>query len=128
MLVSIHGLLARALELYALVLGLWGVYLYLRPAAVNGAFRASYLLMAGLTLVQGLFGAIAFAGGPRPQTLLHVVYGIFAVIFLPGVYLYAQPPKTATGPGPHHARREAVLLAGAAWVVLIAYFRGIATA
>lgn len=122
--VSPHGLLARALELYALVLGLWGVYLYFRSNAVNGAYRASFLLMGGLTMVQGLLGAIAFAGGSRPHTLLHLVYGIFAVIFIPGVYLYAQPPKAAKAGS---ARREAVLLAGAAWIVLIAYFRGVST-
>jgi hypothetical protein len=56
--------------------------------------------------------------GARPTELLHVVYGIFAVFFLPGAYLYAHGGSR---------RREAVILAGAAWVVSIAYFRGIAT-
>jgi hypothetical protein len=63
-------------------------------------------------------GLAAFAFGGRPSELLHLVYGVFAVIFLPGAYVYAQ------GGTP---RREAVILAGAAWVVSIAYFRGIAT-
>jgi len=42
----------------------------------------------------------------------------FAVLFLPGAYFYAHGGSR---------RREAVILAGAAWVVSIAYFRGIAT-
>lgn len=130
---SLHGILARALELFALVLGLWGTFLYFRNAALNGGFRASYLLMGGLAMVQGLLGGIVFAGGSRPHELLHVVYGVFAVIFVPGVYLYAQPPRVVKD-APADARvdarakkREALLLAGAAWIVLIAYFRGIAT-
>ena len=41
------------------------------------------------------------------------------MVFLPGTYLYSQNGSR---------RREAVILAGAAWIVSIAYLRGIATA
>ena len=116
--VSAHGLLARALLLYALVLAVWGTYLYFRRAAVNGGFRASYLILGGLTVVQGIAGAVAFIAGQRPTEILHLVYGVFAVLFVPGMYLYSQGGSK---------RREAVLLAIGAWVVAIAYFRGIAT-
>lgn len=114
----LHGVGARALLLFALVLAVWGTYGYFRHAAVSGGFRSSYLVMAGLTALQGLIGLAAFAFGGRPTELLHLVYGVFAVIFLPGAYLYAHGGSR---------RREAVILAGAAWVVSIAYFRGIAT-
>jgi len=40
------------------------------------------------------------------------------VIFLPGAYLYAHGGSK---------RREAVVLVGAAWIVAIAYLRGIST-
>jgi hypothetical protein len=116
---SIHGFAARVLLAYAVVLGVWGAYRYFRNQELGGGFRASYLIMAGVTAVQGLLGLAAFGLGARPTELLHVVYGIFAVIFLPGAYLYAQ-----NGP----KRRETVILAGAAWIVSIAYLRGIATA
>ena len=116
--VLFHGLFARALLLFAILLGIWGTYLYFRKAAVNGGFRSSYLIMGGLTALQGLAGLGVLIAGRRPTELLHIVYGVFAVLFIPGVYLYAQ------GGSP---RREAVLLAGAAWIVAIAYFRGMAT-
>ena len=116
--VAFHGLFARALLLFAVLLGIWGTYLYFRKSAVNGGFRSSYLIMGGLTALQGLAGLGVMAAGRRPTELLHIVYGVFAVLFIPGVYLYAQ------GGSP---RREAVLLAGAAWIVAIAYFRGLAT-
>jgi hypothetical protein len=114
----IHLVGARALLLYAVVVGIWGTYLYFRRQELNGGFRSSFLLMAGLTAIQGLAGLAVFASGRRPGELLHIVYGAFAVLFLPGVFLYAQGGSR---------RREAVFLAGAAWVVSIAYFRGIAT-
>jgi len=114
----LHGVSARAVLIFAVVLGVWGTYHYFRHAQVSGGFRSSYLILAGLTAVQGLLGLGAFAFGGRPTVLLHIVYGVFAVLFLPGAYLWAH--------GGSH-RREALILAGAAWVVSVAFFRGIAT-
>ena len=117
-LVFLHTLGARALVAFAVVVGIWGAYGYFRHAQVSGGFRSSYLIMAGLTALQGLFGLALLVTGHPPARLLHVVYGIFAVIFLPGAYLYAHGGSK---------RREAVVLAGAAWIVAIAYLRGIST-
>jgi hypothetical protein len=118
-LVALHGIGARALLIFSVALAVWGTYLYFRRSAVNGGFRASFLIMAGLTVLQGLFGAALLLIGSRPADWpLHIVYGIFAGLALPGVYLYAQ------GGTP---RREAIFLAGASWVMAVAYFRGIAT-
>jgi len=116
-LVLLHSFGARALIIFAVALGVWGTYGYFRHAQVSGGFRSSYLIMAGLTAVQGRVGLGAFAFGGHPK-LLHIVYGVFAVIFLPGAYLWAHGGSR---------RREAVILAAAAWIVSIAYFRGIAT-
>jgi hypothetical protein len=113
-----HGYGARALVAFAVVLGIWGTYAYFRDQKLSGGFRSSYLIMAGVTALQGLFGLVLLAFGHRPYELLHVVYGIFAVLFLPGAYLYAHGGSQ---------RRETLILAGAAWVVSIAYVRGIFT-
>jgi heme A synthase len=117
-LASVHSFGARALLVFALVLGVWGTYAYFRDRPLGGGFRSSYLIMAALTVVQGLIGAGTFALGDRPTEILHVVYGAFAVLFLPGAYVYAHGGSR---------RRETLILGGAAWIVSIAYFRGIAT-
>jgi len=114
----LHAYGARVLLAYAVVLGVWGTYQYFRRAQVSPGFRSSYLIMAVVTPLQGLVGGVLFILGQRPTELLHIVYGIFAVLFLPGAFLYAQGGTK---------RREAVILAGACWIVAIAYFRGIAT-
>jgi hypothetical protein len=115
---SLHIIGARAVLIFAVALALWGTYLYFRRRAVSPGFRSSFLIMAGLTVVQGLAGAAVFLTGHHPTELLHVVYGIFAAIFLPGVYLWAHGGSS---------QREAVILAGAAWIVSIAFLRGFAT-
>jgi hypothetical protein len=116
--VFLHRFGATALVAFAVLLGLWGAYGYFRNAQVSGGFRSSYLIMAGLSAVQGLFGLGLLVTGHPPTRLLHVVYGIFAVLFLPGAYLWAHGGSK---------RREAIILAAAAWIVAVAYFRGIST-
>ena len=114
----LHGYGARVLLIWSIVLGIWGTVQYFRNRPISGGFRASFLLIAGLTALQGLLGVSSFAFGLQPRTLLHVVYGIFAVVFLPGAYLYSRSGTQ---------RRESVVLAGASWIVSIAFYRGIAT-
>jgi heme A synthase len=114
-----HSLGARVLLLLAIVLGVWGAYHYFRQTRLSGGFRSTYLILAGLTALQGLFGLAALlTGGSPTRGILHMVYGAFAVLFLPGAYLYSHGGTD---------RREALILAGAAWIVAIAYFRGIST-
>jgi len=115
----LHAYGARVLIVFALVLGVWGAYHYFRNQRLSGGFRSTYLIMAGLVPIQGLLGMAAILSGNSPREgILHIVYGIFAVIFVPGAYLYSRGSDT---------RREALVLAGASWIVAIAFFRGIST-
>lgn len=114
----LHVRLAFALVLLSITLGIWGSYQYLRHRAVSGGFRATYLMLVGLTLLQGLVGALTFGLGLHPRNLLHVVYGIFAAVFLPGIYFYSSRGGRD---------REAVFLAASCWVVVVAYVRGYTT-
>ncbi|HKW59581.1 MAG TPA: hypothetical protein VJR46_07485 [Candidatus Dormibacteraeota bacterium] len=118
-LIFLHNFGARVLIVFAVLLGIWGAYHYFRTQQLSGGFRSTYLIMAALTPLQGLLGATALATGGNPREgILHMVYGVFAVIFVPGAYLYARGSDK---------RREALVLAGASWIVAIAFFRGIAT-
>ena len=114
----LHARFAFAMIAFAVVLGLWGSFQFATKRAVNGGFRSSYLLLIGLTAVQGAIGGLAMLTGGHPKTLLHLVYGIFAVIALPGVYLYVARGDRA---------REAAFLVISCWIVLIAFGRGLAT-
>ena len=115
----LHGFGARVLVVFAILLGLWGTYHYLRDHRLSGGFRSTYLIMAGIVPLQGILGVAALvAGGSAREGILHFVYGVFATLFVPGAYLYTRG---------NDARREALVLAGASWIVAIAFFRGIST-
>ena len=115
----LHAYGARVLVVFAVLLGLWGALQYFRNQALSGGFRSTYLIMAGLAPLQGLLGVGALLTGGNPREgVLHMVYGVFATLFLPGAYLYAHGGTT---------RRETLILAGASWIVVIAFVRGIST-
>ena len=114
----LHQRFAVALILYAILLGIWGGVQFFRRRAVSAGFRSSYVLMIGLLAIQGLLGVGLLLGQRQPREILHVVYGIFAIVFLPGVYFYA-------GRGPRD--REAAFMAASCWIVAIAFARGFAT-
>jgi heme A synthase len=115
----LHSYGARVLVVFAVVLGLWGADHYFRNQRVSGGFRSTYLIMAALVFLQGIFGVAAlFVGGNPREGFLHMVYGIFAAIFVPGAYLWSRGDNQ---------RREALILAGASWIVSIAFIRGIST-
>jgi heme A synthase len=118
-LAGLHRYLATVLLIFAVLLALWGTVTYFRNRRVSGGFRSSYLIMTAVLILQGLLGlgALVTGGSPR-EGILHMVYGVFAVLFLPGAYLYSHQGSE---------RRETLILAGACWIVAIAYFRGIAT-
>ena len=114
----LHAYGSLVLLIGSIVLAVWGTFQYFRNRPLSGGFRSSFLIVAGFTALQGLIGLASFALGLHPRELLHLVYGVFAVVFLPGAYLYSRSGSQ---------RREAVVLAGASWIVSIAFFRGIAT-
>ena len=115
----LHGYGARVLVAFAVLLGLWGAYYYFRNRPVSGGYRSTYVIMAIITPVQRLLGLSALIAGGDPRAgILHMVYGAFATLFLPGAYVYGRQGDS---------RREALVLAGASWIVTIAFLRGIST-
>jgi hypothetical protein len=114
--VFVHAVLARALLLFAGLLGIWGTYLYFRRSAVTGGFRSSFDPRRAHRRARRR-GLVVLAAGHRPTEILHVVYGIFAVL--------SSPASTSTRMAEPPARGG--LLARAAWIVSVAFFRGFAT-
>jgi heme A synthase len=118
-LVFLHQRFAIALILLAVLLGIWGGFGFLRNRQVSGGFRSTYVLMIGLLAVQGLLGVVLLLLNDRPREgILHLVYGIFAAVFLPGMYFYAARGSRA---------REAAFLAATCWIVAVAFGRGLTT-
>jgi hypothetical protein len=88
--VEIHRALSNAVWLFWLLLGLWGVYRAIRGRDIDGSYIGAAAIGVGLFAIQGILGVILWFGGlgvslQRPG--IHALYGIFALVFPPFVYL-----------------------------------------
>ncbi len=87
--IVIHSTLSNTVWLFFLALGLWGIFRAMRGQAVDGSYLGALVIGQVLYLVQGALGGILWLNGLLPNTgrpTMHVLYGAFAVVFLPFVY------------------------------------------
>jgi hypothetical protein len=88
--VTIHDILSNTIWLFFLILGVWGGLRALRSQGVDGNYLGAMVIGEGLYLFQGLLGLILWISGQLggvTRPFMHVLYGTFAVVFMPFVYL-----------------------------------------
>lgn len=88
--VAVHGALSNTAWLFFLILGIWGLYRAIRGFPINGSYLGAAVIGQLIFVLQAVLGFILwFAGGDaniqRPG--IHMLYGVFALVFLPFVYL-----------------------------------------
>jgi hypothetical protein len=87
---SIHGALSNTAWLFFLIIGLWGLLRAIRGQAVNGNYLGAAFIGQLIFVVQSALGATLWLAGnsvgiQRPA--IHLLYGAFALVFLPFIYL-----------------------------------------
>ena len=92
-LVQIHAGLANSSVLFSLIISAYGFWQYFRKQGISGNFWGVLAVGELLYVAQGLAGVILFLTVPaRPETWrwVHILYGIVAVITLPGTFAYTK--------------------------------------
>ncbi|MEW5989458.1 MAG: hypothetical protein AB1791_22760 [Chloroflexota bacterium] len=87
---EIHLFLSNTIWLFFLALGLWGLWRAYRHGGVDGSYLGAMIIGEGLFVVQAILGAILWFGGGRPDRGVHILYGIFAIVCLPGAFAYLR--------------------------------------
>jgi hypothetical protein len=82
-LIVMHDRLSVTVMLFMAAIGFWGLFLYLRGNAVTGSYGGALVIGELLVIVQVVAGVALFAGGARPPTETHYLYGITAILVLP---------------------------------------------
>jgi heme A synthase len=83
-LLLVHQRLALAGILICLIVGIWGIFTYIRKGSTSSGYRSTLVMTEVLFVAQGLVGAILFiAGAKRPHDGLHILYGVLLLIALP---------------------------------------------
>lgn len=87
---SIHSALSNTAWIFFLILGLWGLFRAIRGNPVNGNYLGAAFIGQLIFVAQAILGTILWLGGTsgnmqRPG--IHLLYGVFALVFLPFIYL-----------------------------------------
>ena len=87
----LHARLLITILLFFAALAIWGFINVLRRAGVTGGYRGALAIGELLMLAEFVLGVILFVGGDRPfRPSIHILYGIVAIITLPGTFSYTR--------------------------------------
>jgi hypothetical protein len=73
-----------------LAVGLWGLFSFARGGELSGSLAGALAIGQALIVVQVLAGVALYIDGFRPQSSVHLLYGVTAVIILPFVWSYVK--------------------------------------
>src|SRR5262245_25196995 len=90
-LLTIHARLLFTILLFFGALAIWGFFGYLLGRSISGSYLGALAIGELLMLAQALIGVALWLGGREaPRQAIHVLYGIVAVITLPGTFAYVR--------------------------------------
>jgi heme A synthase len=87
---EVHRVLSQSIMLFFLLLGVWGLFKAIRKNGVDGSYMGALVIGEGLLILQGILGIVLWIAGERPGRPVHILYGVFAVVALPGLFAYIK--------------------------------------
>jgi hypothetical protein len=88
--IEIHKTLANMINLYPLLVGVWGLFNYLRKQAPDGSYNGALALGAGLFAVEALVGVALLLLGLAPNRSVHFLYGVTIALVVPGIFAFTR--------------------------------------
>jgi hypothetical protein len=90
-LLFMHMRLLVTILLFFGALTLWGLFGYLRGQEISGGYRGALAIGELLMLAQFVIGVLLLLGGRQPsRPTIHILYGIVAIMMLPGTFAYTR--------------------------------------
>jgi hypothetical protein len=90
-LAALHARLLVTILLFFGALAIWGFFGYLRGQSISGSYKGALAIGELLMLSEFLIGVALLLGGAQPYRLgIHILYGIVAIIGLPGAFAYTR--------------------------------------
>jgi hypothetical protein len=87
----LHARLLITILLFFGALSIWGLLSYLRGRGVSGSYKGALAIGELLMLSEFIIGVLLLLGGAQPYRLgIHILYGIVAIITLPGTFAYTR--------------------------------------
>lgn len=118
-LTDVHGRLSSAVLLYTVILGVWGIYDFIRRREVSEGYWGALLIGELLIIAEGLLGGYLWYQGLRPGRWVHVLYGVTTALGIPAVYVYTRGRE---------GRAENLAYGSAILIVALLTYRAVITA
>ena len=77
-------------------LTLWALFFMVTGRPADGAFRATYVLVIGVAVVQALFGVVLVLDDLSPTDNYHYLYGVSLIVFMSAAYVFATRGSART--------------------------------
>jgi hypothetical protein len=103
---ELHGVLSRAIMMFAAVAGVYGLYLYFRKQTVTPSYWGIIVVGNLLTLGQGAIGLLMAFSGAQTGEWTHILYGITAALWIPIISFINQQVNKG-----ERNRRETLIVA-----------------
>ena len=87
---DIHASLANSILFYFVALAAWGSWRFLRKQGVSSADWGGLAIAEVLLVLQALLGVYLLIAGFRPARSIHGLYGVVALLAIPGMYMYTK--------------------------------------
>lgn len=87
----LHDGLANTATIFILIIGVWALVLRIRSRPLDAAWYGAAVIGELVIVVQAVIGLLMYLqglGAMLPRPFIHILYGIVAVITLPGAYAY----------------------------------------
>jgi heme A synthase len=94
-LVQIHKVLANMIGLYALLVGVWGLFNFVRRVPPDGNYNGALVLGVGLFVLQGIIGMVLVFTGLMPPRGVHFLYGVTIALVIPGIFAFTRGSNSA---------------------------------
>lgn len=118
-LTDVHGQLSSAVMLYAIALGVWGVFNYIQRHNISAGYWGALVIGELSFMTQGLLGGLLWSQGHRPMQELHVIYGATTALGIPLIYAYTRGRE---------GRTESLAYGSAALIVALLILQATVTA
>ncbi|MCI0398422.1 MAG: hypothetical protein L0322_26300, partial [Chloroflexi bacterium] len=66
----------------------------IRKQGVDGSYMGAMVIGEGLFILQAILGVVLLFGGSAPGRTVHFLYGVFALVALPGLFAYLRGDDT----------------------------------
>ena len=87
----LHARLVVTILLFFGVLSVWGFFSYLRGHSISGSYKGALAIGELLMVAEFVLGVLLLLSGAQPYRLsIHILYGIVAIIGLPGAFAYTR--------------------------------------